>query len=150
MSSIEVEVSTSGLDFEAVADILDSETKQLLVERLAEVAYHEAFYGAPWKTGKLARSLVMEVDEKGEARIRALAPYAKFVVEGTRPHKIYPVNASCLVFKSAAGGLVFTRMVRHPGTKPNPFLTRALDKAREKIDDIWAELFEDLVEEATS
>jgi len=146
---IEVEVSTSGLDFEAVADILDSETKQRLVERLAEVAYAEAFYGAPWKTGKLARSLVMEVDEKGEARIRALAPYAKFVVEGTRPHKIFPVRANVLAFKAAGGDLVFTRVVRHPGTKPNPFLTRALDKAREQIDDIWAELFEDLVEEAT-
>ena len=147
---IEVEVSTSGLDFEAVADILDSETKQLLVERLAEVAYHEAFYGAPWKTGKLARSLDIDIDEKGEARIRALAPYAKFVIEGTRPHKIYPMNASCLVFKSAGGGLVFTRLVRHPGTKPDPFLTRALDKAREKVDEVWAELFLELVEEATS
>ena len=147
---IEVEVSTSGLDFEAVADILDSETKRRLVERLAEVAYHEAFYGAPWRTGKLARSIVMDVDEKGEARIRALAPYARFVVEGTKPYKIYPVRAGVLAFKSAAGDLVFTRLVRHPGTKPNPFLTRALDKAREQIDDVWAELFEDLVEEATS
>ena len=147
---IEVEVSTSGLDFEAVADILDSETKQLLVERLAEVAYHEAFYGAPWRTGNLARSIVMEIDEKGEAKIQALAPYAKFVVEGTRPHKIYPARAAVLAFKTAAGDLVFTRLVRHPGTKPNPFMQRALDKAREQINEVWAELFEDLVVEATS
>ena len=145
---IEVEVSTSGLDFEAIADILDSETKQLLVERLAEVAYHEAFYGAPWKTGKLARSIVIEIEE-GEAKIQALAPYAKFVVEGTRPHEIHPAGANVLVFKAKSGDLVFTRLVRHPGTKPNPFMQRAVDKAREQIDDIWSELFEDLIEEAS-
>jgi len=147
--TVEVEVSTRGLDFEAVAETLNHKTKQLLVKRLAEVAYHEAFYGAPWKSGKLARSIVIEVNEEGEAKIQALAPYAKFVVEGTRPHEIRPAGASVLVFKARSGDLVFTRLVRHPGTKPNPFLQRAVDKAREQVDDIWAELFEDLVEELT-
>ena len=146
---IEVTVSTRGLDFEEAARTLDEETRQKLVERLAEVAYYEAFYTAPWKTGKLARSIIIDYDEKGEAKIQALAPYAKFVVEGTRPHKIHPVSANVLVFKAKSGDLVFTKLVRHPGTKPNPFLQRAVDKAREQIDDIWAELFEDLVKEAT-
>jgi HK97 gp10 family phage protein len=146
---IEVNVSTRGLDFEEAAKKLDEETRQKLVERLAEIAYYEAFYGAPWKTGKLARSIVIDFDEEGEAKIQALAPYAKFVVEGTRPHKILPVSASVLVFKAKSGDLVFTKLVRHPGTKPNPFMQRAVDKAREQIDDIWSELFEDLVEEVS-
>jgi len=145
---IEVEVSTRGLDFEATAKTLDEETKQLLVKRLAEVAYYEAFYGAPWRTGKLARSIVIEIED-GEAKLQALAPYAKFVVEGTRPHEIHPAGSNVLVFKAKSGDLVFTRLVRHPGTKPNPFMQGAVDKAREQIDDIWAELFEDLVEEAS-
>jgi hypothetical protein len=147
--TVEVEVSTRGLDFEEVAKILDQETKQLLLERLAEVAYYEAFYTAPWKTGKLARSIVTEIKE-GEVKLQALAPYAKFVLEGTRFHEIHPAGANVLVFKAKSGDLVFTRLVRHPGTKPNPFLQRAVDKAREQIDDIWAELFDDLVEEATA
>lgn len=126
---------------------MDQETKQLLIKLLAEIAYYEAFYTAPWKTGKLARSIVTEI--KGEAKLQALAPYAKFVVEGTRPHEIHPAGANVLVFKAKSGALVFTRLVRHPGTKPNPFLQRAVDKAREQIDDVWAELFDDLVEEAT-
>ncbi|WNZ28461.1 MAG: hypothetical protein IAX21_07270 [Candidatus Bathyarchaeota archaeon] len=147
--TVEVEVSTRGLDFEAVAKILDEETKQLLIERLAEFAYYEAFFNAPWKTGKLARSIVTKIEE-GEAKLQILVPYAKFVVEGTRPHEIRPVSANVLVFKAKSGDLVFTRLVRHPGTKPNPFIQRAVDEAREHIDDIWAELFEDLVEEATS
>lgn len=147
--TVEVEVSLRGLDFESVAETLDEETRMLLVERLLEVAYSEAFYGAPWRTGKLARSLVKEVSEDGEATLKALAPYAKFVVRGTRPHVIRPSRANCLFFKTKGGDLVFTRLVRHPGTKPNPFLSRAVDKTREQIDDIWKELFEDLVEEAT-
>jgi HK97 gp10 family phage protein len=147
--TVKVEVSTHGLDFEAVAKILDQETRQLLIERLAEAAYYEAFFAAPWKTGKLARSIVTKIKE-GEAKLQTLAPYAKFVVKGTRPHEIRPVSANVLVFKATSGDLVFTKLVRHPGTKPNPFLQRAVEKAREQIDDIWIELFEDLVKEATA
>jgi len=147
--TVEIEVSTRGLDFEEVAKILDQETRNLLLERLAEVAYYEAFCAAPWQTGKLARSIVTKIEE-GEAKLQTLVPYAKFVVEGTRPHEIRPVSANVLVFKAKSGDLVFTKLVRHPGTKPNPFMQRAVEKAREQIDDIWAELFEDLIKEATA
>ena len=46
---IEFEVSTRGLEFDEVAEILGKDLKLELVERLAEVAYSEAFYGAPWR-----------------------------------------------------------------------------------------------------
>jgi HK97 gp10 family phage protein len=142
---IEVDVSTRGLEFDEVAEILDKDLKRKLIERLAEVAYSEAFYGAPWRTGKLARSIVSEIDEDGEARIIALASHAIFVIRGTAPHEIRPVNASCLAFKAAGGDMVFTKLVRHPGTKPNPFLERAVDKARERGEEIFDELFEELI-----
>ena len=142
---IEVDVSTRGLEFDEVAKSLDKDLRRLLVERLAEVAYSEAFYGAPWKTGKLARSIVKEVDDDGEAKIMALAPYAVHVIKGTAPHEIRPVRASVLAFKARSGDMVFTRLVRHPGTKPNPFLQRAVDKAREKVEEIFDELFEEMI-----
>jgi len=142
---IEVDMSTRGLEFDEVAETLDKELRQMLVERLAEVAYTEAFYGAPWKTGKLARSIIKEIDEDGEASIKALAPHAVYVIKGTAPHEIHPVNASVLAFKAASGDMVFTRLVRHPGTKPNPFLQRAVDKAREKVEETFAELFVELI-----
>jgi len=142
---IEVEVSTRGLEFDEVAEILDTELRQMLVERLTDVAYAEAFYGAPWKTGKLARSIVKEIDEDGEASIKALAPHAVYIIKGTTPHEIRPVNASVLAFKAAGGDMVFTKLVRHPGTKPNPFLQRAVDKARENVEEIFAELFVELI-----
>lgn len=142
---IEVDVSTRGLEFDEVAETLDKELRQMLVERLADLAYAEAFYGAPWKTGKLARSIVKEIDEDGEASIKALAPHAVYVIKGTAPHEIRPVNASVLAFKAAGGDMVFTRLVRHPGTRPNPFLQRAVDKARENVEEIFAELFVELI-----
>ena len=141
---IEVDLSARGLEFRVVADELPQEVRQKLVERLAEIAYYEAFYGAPWKSGKLARSIVKEVED-GSASIRVLSPYGLFVVAGTAPHLIRPAWASCLVFKAKSGERVFTRLVRHPGTKPNPFLERAAEKTAEQVPGVFAEVWEEFV-----
>ena len=138
-----VEVSTSGLEFEEVAESLSEDLKQKLVRKLVAIAYAAAFWGAPWRTGKLAGSIVKEVSE-GEASISALASYAVYVEKGTAPHEIRPVNASVLAFE-AGGGVVFTRLVRHPGTKPTPFMQRAVEAAREKVDETFAELWLELI-----
>src|SRR5512139_1626089 len=92
---IEVEVSTHGLEFNEVALKLSKGLRQKLIEKLADIAYASAFFGAPWKTGKLAQSIVKEVGD-GEASIQALAPHSVYLVKGTAPHEIRPVNASCL------------------------------------------------------
>jgi HK97 gp10 family phage protein len=140
---ITVEVSTGGLEFDEVAESLSKDLKQKLVKKLADIAYAAAFWGAPWKTGKLAGSIVKDVSED-EASINALASYAVFVVKGTAPHEIRPVNASVLAFE-AGGCMVFTRLVRHPGTKPNPFMQRAVEAAREKVEETFAELWLELI-----
>ena len=144
MTSVEVEVSTRGLDFEETAKLLDPQLRGLLIERLAEVAYFEAFYRAPWQTGNLARSIVKEVEAES-AVIRVLAKYGIYVVAGTAPHEIRPVGASCLAFRAKSGAMVFTRLVRHPGTKPNPFLEEAAEKTRDQVDEVFADLFLELI-----
>jgi HK97 gp10 family phage protein len=141
---ITVEVSTRGLEFDEVAEKLSKELRQKLIEKLADIAYASAFWGAPWRTGKLAGSIVKEVAE-GEASITAAASYAVYVEKGTAPHEIRPVNASVLAFE-VEGSMVFTRLVRHPGTKPNPFMQRAVDFAREKVDETFAELWLELID----
>jgi HK97 gp10 family phage protein len=140
---ITVEVSTSGLEFEEVAETLSKDLKQKLVKKLVDIAYAAAFWDAPWKTGKLAGSIVKDVSED-EASISALASYAVYVEKGTAPHEIRPVNASVLAFE-AGGGVVFTRLVRHPGAKPNPFMERAVEAAREKVEETFAELWLELI-----
>ena len=37
--------------------------------------------------------------------------------------------------------MVFTPLVRHPGTKPNPFMQRAAEDARSKVEEVFAELW---------
>jgi hypothetical protein len=56
-------------------------------------------------------------------------PYVRYVVEGTRAHEIRPRVAKALRFVYQ-GRVVFARSVQHPGTQPNPFFARALEKAR--------------------
>lgn len=142
---IEVNVTSRGLKLAVVAEKLAEPLKRKLIERMADAAWAAAFYGAPWKTGKLAQSIVKNVGET-EASIEALAPYAVYVVKGTAPHEVRPVNASCLAFKAMNGEMIFTRLVHHPGTKPNPFLQRAADIAREKVNETFAELWLELVD----
>jgi HK97 gp10 family phage protein len=136
-----VEISTRGLDFDEVANKLSGKVKQKLIAKLLDVAYASAFWGAPWKTGHLAQSIVKEIDEDGNATLRALASYAVYVEKGTAPHEIRPANASVLAFQAMGGEMVFTRLVRHPGTKPNPFMQRAVDAARGKVEETFAELW---------
>lgn len=49
---------------------------------------------------------------------------------GTRPHIILPKRSSTLRFKSR-GRIVYAKVVHHPGTKPNKYLT---DNLRKVID----------------
>lgn len=51
--------------------------------------------------------------------------YAQMVNDGTRPHPIRPKNAQALRF-TVGGQVVYAKVVHHPGTRPNPFLDRAL------------------------
>jgi HK97 gp10 family phage protein len=138
---ISLEISTKGLDFDEVAEKLSGKVKRKLIEKLLDVAYASAFWGAPWKTGHLAQSIVKEIDEDGNATLRALASYAIYVEKGTAPHEIKPVNASVLAFHLMGGNMVFTKLVRHPVTRPNPFMQRAVDAAREKVEETFAELW---------
>lgn len=60
--------------------------------------------------------------------VRAKAPYAIYVHEGTRGHAIEPRTRTVLRF-TVGGDVVFARRVQHPGTKANPFLRKALPAA---------------------
>lgn len=76
----------------------------------------------------------ISVDLAGSGRQRRAVvvvdhPAAVFVIHGTRPHVILPRRARALRF-TASGRVVFAARVNHPGTRPNPFLLRALEAAR--------------------
>ncbi len=55
--------------------------------------------------------------------------YVLYHHDGTGPHTIRPRRAKALRFV-VAGRVVYAQKVRHPGTRPNPFLRNALPAAR--------------------
>ena len=78
----------------------------------------------------LRNSLFSRQISPSSMEIGATAPYAVFVHQGTRPHEILPVRAQALRFRVGGihGQWIFRRRVWHPGTKPNPFVKRTVDK----------------------
>lgn len=54
-------------------------------------------------------------------------PYAAFVINGTRPHIIQSTGPWSL--HNPKTDAFFGRVVQHPGTRGNDFLTRAMQKA---------------------
>ena len=80
------------------------------------------------KTGKLRRSIrITNVpSSSGQAvHIGSKVKYAYLHHEGSKPHIITPKGPDVLRFVSK-GRIVHTRLVRHPGTKPNRFLSDQL------------------------
>ena len=76
------------------------------------------------RDGEGDRLEIISTDERG--------PIAKYVIRGTRPHPIDPVNASMLHWVGDAGD-VFAGHVDHPGTDPNPFNQRAWEAQRDEV-----------------
>lgn len=77
------------------------------------------------KTGKLKASLHMEHkrNAKGQyVRVGSPLKYAYAHHEGTKPHVITPDRKEYLRF-SSKGRVVYSRVIMHPGTKPNRYLT---------------------------
>ncbi len=140
---IEFSVTSSGLEFNELAQKLSGPLKQKLIERLTDIAFAAAFWGAPVKTGYLASTVYKQVSDS-EGVVGVAASYARVVVEGTAPHEIRPANGEVLAFM-VAGKMVFTPIVHHPGTKPNPFMQNALEEAQSKVDVTFAELWLELV-----
>jgi HK97 gp10 family phage protein len=140
---IEFNISLSGMELNELAQKLSGPLKEKLIERLTDIAFAAAFWGAPVRTGYLASTVYKQVSD-GEGVVGVAASYAKAVVEGTAPHEIRPANGRVLVFM-VAGKKVFTPIVHHPGTKPNPFMKNALKEAQSKVDATFAELWLELV-----
>ncbi|MEU2510166.1 HK97 gp10 family phage protein [Streptomyces sp. NPDC007863] len=95
---------------------------------------------APVDTGRLRASIRVERRSFFGLRQRwtvgSDVEYAPMVNDGTKPHIIRPKRAQVLRFK-VGGRTVFAKVVHHPGTRPRPFLDRALrDVARSRGYDI--------------
>jgi hypothetical protein len=81
------------------------------------------------ETGRLRESIKADVrpgrNRLPEIYIGSNVRHALMHHEGTRPHIIHPSMRRTLRFK-VRGRVVYTTVVRHPGTRPNHYLTDPL------------------------
>lgn len=83
---------------------------------------------APVVTGNLRDHIVVRpgaTTSRTGWTVIADVDYSLAVEKGTQPHVIVPRRASVLRFPTKSG-VVYTTKVDHPGTKPNPFMEKAL------------------------
>jgi hypothetical protein len=103
----------------------------------------EAPVGDGDSAGALRESITEPAVEAGAGRVSMTwtsdVPYAGFVIAGTSPHPIYPVNVRALHWDA-----VFAAHVNHPGTKPDPFPQRAIDRLLPELTSSLAALFEEI------
>lgn len=101
-----------------------------ILERIAYRLMHELKKVAPSKTANLRRSI--KVFPYGDGLRITMTHYGKYVEFGTPPHIIKPSKKKALKFKTG-GDTVFAKKVRHPGTRPNPFVRNTIMTKLPKI-----------------
>lgn len=83
------------------------------------------------RTGNLVRSRRKTVNVRGGRPSVTLGYYAKYALvhhNGSGPHIIRAKPGKMLRFPGR-GGVVFVHQVRHPGSRPNPYLSANLHLA---------------------
>ena len=132
-------VETSGVNLNKL-DL--GKSLQRLIDCLTEYAYGiMRFDETPERTGHLKGSIKRRKRElKGEISVGV--PYTIYIEFGTAPHEIRPAHARALRFTTEAGEVIFTKLVRHPGTKPNPFLKRTMERTAKQLEKEWVNIWE--------
>lgn len=97
------------------------------MERRVRRVEAEAIRRAPGSVGQHIRASIQR-GPGGEFRgvIRSSHPASIYLVNGTRPHMIFPRRPGGVLRFTVGGQVVYARYVNHPGTRPDPYLRDAL------------------------
>ncbi len=90
----------------------------------------------PIRTGFLRESVTRRETPQGFL-VYALAPYARFVDQGTAPHWIFPRNSQVLRWFGEFEATIFARRVYHPGTKAVHFIERTKEAMRQVLRELY-------------
>lgn len=92
---------------------------QSFLASVANSLRNELVRAVPVDTGALKNSITTTVS--GDSIIVNMEDYGFYVEFGTAPHIIKPKSAKSLHWKKGSNN-VFTKIVHHPGTQPQPFI----------------------------
>ena len=138
--TITVDIQQRGLDIKVFADKVDAELLPNVIERLVDYGYADMMSRVPFRTGRLMGS----IQKEGAGLTGSLGPtepYAIYVEYGTNPHEIRPVYASVLRFV-IGNKIIFTPLVHHPGTRPQPFIKETTQDMVTQLPEIWKQTFD--------
>ena len=102
-----------------LAKMAEKETLWLIGNEIV----NELVKACPVDTGRLKNSIQFRID--GEDIIISMANYGENVEFGTPPHIIKPKFKKVLKWKKG-GKEFFAKEVKHPGTRPQPFIRHTL------------------------
>lgn len=136
-----IKITVTGLDNVERELTSTQELPDQTIRDLAQYIFDRAEKGAGRhaKTGRLERSLYNRKIPGGRevGHAAQVAPYARFVHWGTRPHVIKPKKRKALRWP-VDGKFIFAMRVNHPGYKGDPWLLNAVDEASRNFDQIVA------------
>ena len=111
-------------------DIVDEEG---LITELTMKGENYCRNEAPKDTGALSRSITSQISG-GTGEVKAGEPYWRYVVFGTSPHEITVKSAKVLSDRNSDSthkkDAIYGKRVMHPGSKPNNFPARAVQRIR--------------------
>jgi hypothetical protein len=84
---------------------------------------------------RLKGSFRTQMISKLSGMVYSISSYALFVHDGTKPHIIRVKNKKVLA--NARSGQFFGEIVHHPGTKPNQFFWRAIERSKDSIESFF-------------
>jgi len=121
-----------------------SEIKERLEAALPNIArrlQNELVLACPVDTGRLRNSIKVKENERG--LLIWMVDYGQFVEFGSPPHIIKPKDKKYLKFeigklerlkgKKTGKNIVFAKEVKHPGSRPNPFIRNTLQTKLQNI-----------------
>lgn len=140
-------------DFSEIADQAREARDDLpgaLDEQMGEAAQLGATFAsdeAPVDTGNLAENIESAKRDLLRWAIQTDVPYAEWVEKGTDPHPIEADKADLLHFETD-GQHIATESVQHPGTDPDRFMQRAINRLRGPYRQTLAETAEGVLTDA--
>ncbi len=134
-SLFKLEINPTFRDFKgrfAKADVNLLENRRNQVRVLGRLFVDLAEDEAPKDTGEFAKGIRWRSFRKGTQSIGFTAsdpqPLGKWIRGGTKPHTIQPKGPGYPLRWEKGGQVFFAMKVFHPGTKPNPYDERALER----------------------
>lgn len=125
------------------ADVFSEAVEEMMVAELREAAP----LGETGDTRRGIEAITGGTPTRLAATVRSNSIHGDYVEEGTAPHIITPRNAQALRFlggsgrisqpspnqriATRAGGVVFAKVVHHPGTPPRPWFTPVVERFEE-------------------